>query len=197
MRCHGWYRLLFAAVTASAVVAAGSLAVDAQMSHMSPGVQPKTDAPIHTTMKDLHAHGGVPPGWTFRLPAGDPGEGRKVFAAMECFACHEVKGETFPATSKTTRASGPDLTGMGAHHPAEYFAESIMNPNRVIVDGPGYTGPDGLSKMPSYADTMTIKQLADVVAYLKSLRTGDDMAHMHGSSEHAAGQSGSMHMNMK
>ncbi len=62
--------------------------------------------------------------------------------------------------------------GMGSHHPAEYFAESIMNPNRVIVQGPGYTGPDGLSKMPDYNDVMTVRQLVDVVAYLKSLKGG-------------------------
>ena len=130
----------------------------------------RPEPPIHTTMKDLHVHGGVPRGWAFRLPAGDTAEGRKVFATMECFACHEVKGEMFPAAPKSGRGSGPDLTGMGSHHPAEYFAESIVNPNRVIVDGPGYTGADGLSKMPSYGDTMTIKQLADVVAYLKSER---------------------------
>jgi mono/diheme cytochrome c family protein len=59
---------------------------------------------------------------------------------------------------------------MGSHHPAEYFAESIVNPNRVIVQGTGYTGPDGLSKMPDYGDTMTARQLVDVVAYLKSLK---------------------------
>ena len=67
---------------------------------------------------------------------------------------------------------------MGAHHPAEYFAESVVNPNRVIVLGTGYTGADGLSKMPSYADTMTLRQLVDLVAYLKSLTTGE-MPHHH------------------
>jgi mono/diheme cytochrome c family protein len=77
---------------------------------------------------------------------------------------------------------------MGSHHPAEYFAESILYPNRVIVMGPGYTGPDNLSKMPSYAETMTLKQLVDVVAYLRSLTDGD-MGHgghqMGGSSKEA------------
>lgn len=124
-------------------------------------------------MSELHAHGGVPKGWKFLLPSGDAVEGRKVFVAMECFACHDVKGESFPQSSKIPRANGPALTGMGAHHPAEYFAESIINPNRVIVQGPEYTGTDGLSKMPSYADSMTLKQLVDVVAYLKSLKGGE------------------------
>src|SRR5262249_34809284 len=67
--------------------------------------------------------------------------------------------------------AGPDLTGMGAHHPADYFVESILNPSAVLVDGPGYIGPDGASIMPAYPD-MTIAQLADLVAYLKSLNNG-------------------------
>jgi mono/diheme cytochrome c family protein len=141
--------------------------------------RPTPPAPIRATMSDLHAHGGVPRGWKFLMPPGDAAEGRTVFVSLECFACHEVRGESFPQTSKTPRGTGPDLTGMGGHHPAEYFAESIVNPNRVIVQGEGYTGADGLSKMPSYADTMTIKQLVDVVAYLKSLTTGE-MTHDHG-----------------
>ncbi len=33
-----------------------------------------------------------------------------------------------------------------------------MNPNRVIVLGPNYTGTDSLSKMLSYAETMTLQQ---------------------------------------
>lgn len=131
-------------------------------------------------MSELHARGGVPRGWKFLMPSGDAVEGRKAFVAMECFACHEVKGESFPQSSKTPRGSGPELTGMGSHHPAEYFAESIVNPNRVIVQGPGYTASDGLSKMPSYADSMTLKQLVDVVAFLKSLTGGDMAAGHHG-----------------
>ncbi len=131
--------------------------------------RPQPPATIRVPMEQLHAQGGVPRGWTFLMPSGDAAEGRKVFVTMECFACHAVKGEDFPHDSTTPPGAGPELTGMGSHHPAEYFAESILNPNRVIVLGPGYTGADGLSKMPSYADSMTLRQLIDVVAYLKSL----------------------------
>jgi mono/diheme cytochrome c family protein len=156
-----------------------SLAAAGEMSPAGPAATPAAPPPpIRATMSQLHAHGGVPPGWKFLMPPGDAAAGRQVFAALECYACHEVKGEHFPQESKTPRGSGPELTGMGSHHPAEYFAESIVNPNRVIVQGAGYTGPDGLSKMPSYADTMTLRQLVDVVAYLASLR-GGDMAHGH------------------
>ena len=166
-----------AAIVAVPLLFTGSRAGNGQRSGDSGTMRSTTPpAPIRATMSELHAHGGVPPGWKFLLPSGDRVDGRKVFVSMECFACHEVKGETFPQASKTPRGAGPELTGMGRHHPAEYFAESILNPNRVIVEGAGYTGPDGLSKMPSYADTMTLRQLVDVVAYLKSLTTGE-MAH--------------------
>ncbi len=126
-------------------------------------------APIRMTMEELHQMGGVPPGWKFALPAGDPKEGRQVFVKLECHKCHAVQGESFPAAP--TQA-GPDLTGMGAFHPAGYFAESIVNPNRVIVVGEGYTGADGLSTMPNYNDALTVAELIDLVAYLQSLRGG-------------------------
>lgn len=128
--------------------------------------------PIRITMEELHKAGGVPPGWKFAFPAGDPAKGRQVFVDLECFSCHQVKGEAFPPGKKDD--VGPDLTGMGGRHPTDYLLESVLNPNAVIVEGPGFTGPDGLSKMPDYRDSMTVAQLIDLVAYLKSLTEGDD-----------------------
>jgi hypothetical protein len=122
-------------------------------------------------MEQLHALGGVPRGWRFTLPSGDPAAGRKVFIELECFKCHAVKGESFPAaTGKQADEVGPDLTGMGGNHPAEYFAESILNPNRILVEGPGYIGPDGKSRMPEYLESMTLREWVDLVAYLGGLK---------------------------
>jgi L-cysteine S-thiosulfotransferase len=173
---------------ATPLIAATSLVVSAsawgQMQHMGGGQSSATaaPAPIRTTMEALHAQGGVPKGWKFLVPPGDPAKGREAFVTLECYACHAVKGEDFPTTSKRGHEPGPDLTGMGSHHPAEYFAESIVNPNRVIVQGPGYTGSDGLSKMPDYSEAMTVRQLVDLVAYLKSLKGGMAMP------DHASGK---------
>lgn len=176
---------LLLAVLAPMAVSAGA---EGPLLHMGKAMgssgQPE---PISVTMEDLHAQGGVPRGWRFLLPAGDAAEGRKVFVALECFSCHEVKGEPFPRDAKPARRAGPALTGMGAHHPAEYFAESIINPNRVIVRGAGYTGADGRSTMPSYAESMTVRQLVDVVAYLRSLRDGEMAGHYMGDSGMAPG----------
>lgn len=144
-----------------------------QGGHGQPAPQKEASpAPIRTTMEALHQSGGIPPGWKFLLRSGNPEAGRKVFVDLGCYSCHEVKGEQFPIKPGEKRDVGPELTGAGAAHPAEYFAEAIVNPNRVILIGPGYTGPDGLSKMPSYNDDLTVTQLVDLVAYLKSLTAG-------------------------
>jgi|GEM_PF-879586 len=131
---------------------------------------------LRATMEELHRHGGTPRGWKFTLPAGDPARGRQVFADLECYKCHTVKGGGFPATGEA-EGVGPDLTGMGGEHPAEYLAESVLAPNRVIVEGPGFTGADGRSKMPSFADSLSVAQWVDLVAYLKSLTGGGGAPH--------------------
>ena len=140
---------------------------------------------IRITSMQLHmSPGGVPPGWKFTVPDGDPQAGRKAFVKFECFKCHNVQREHFPALSKTATDVGPDLTGMGGGmHPPEYFAQSIIDPNAVILDEPGYTGPDGKSKMPDYTESMSVRELIDVVAYLESLKGGE----AHGSSPHDSG----------
>ncbi|MBI3783406.1 MAG: cytochrome c [Deltaproteobacteria bacterium] len=132
-----------------------------------PGACP-TRAPVRVTMQALHQSGGLPLGWRFTPPQGDVAAGRKLFVDYGCHSCHSIQGETFPVVAADEARPGPDLSGMGDHHPAEYFAESILNPDAVLVEGPGYISEGGRSSMPSYAE-MTLKQLADLVAYLKSL----------------------------
>jgi len=145
--------------------------------------------PIKITTEELHRLGGVPPGWQFRFPDGDRTAGRAVFAKLECYQCHTIQGEEFPQTSMSAGNIGPELTGMGDHHPVEYLADSILNPNAIIVTGPGYTGADGMSIMPDYRDTMTVAEFIDLLAYLQSLK-GDDAhdaeAHHDGHDDHGA-----------
>ena len=118
-------------------------------------------------MAELHDAGGVPPGWRFTLPEGDVPAGRKAFVDLGCHSCHAVKGEAFSPAGDDAHV-GPELTAMGSHHPAGYFAESIVNPDAIVVDGPGYDDDEGRSRMPAYPD-LTVLQLADLVAYLRSL----------------------------
>jgi len=101
------------------------------------GVTCPTPAPYRVTMQALHQAGGVPLGWRFTPPQGDVGAGRKLFVDYGCHSCHTIQGETFPNVDPEQSGAGPDLTGMGSHHPAEYFAEAILNPDAVLVEGPG------------------------------------------------------------
>jgi uncharacterized protein involved in high-affinity Fe2+ transport len=167
--------LITLALSIGVVLAGGGLAHAGKGGHAhGPETQAQTRSPgpVRISMEELHQHGGVPLGWRFTVPAGDPTAGRAAFTKLECYQCHAIQGEQFPQTSKDPSTSGPDLTGMGGHHPAEYFAESILNPNAVIVMGPGYADAHGLSIMPDYRESMTVAELINMVAYLKSLGGG-------------------------
>jgi hypothetical protein len=170
---------------AAVLVALGALTgagvrADAQHVHSPAVAPPTTAAPVpgavvsrRVSEAELHANEGVPRGWRFGVEPGDAARGREMFAELECYKCHAVAGEKFPVSSDGQDV-GPELTGMGRMHPAEYIAESILFPNHVIVDEPGHTGPDGRSKMPSYADSLTVTQWLDLVAYLKGLTEGGE-----------------------
>jgi mono/diheme cytochrome c family protein len=169
------------ATAALATLGLATLTAAQHAGHGASAPPPATDAarpPQPISMEELHRSGGVPRGWKFVLPSGDPKVGREIFAKLECNKCHEVKPD-FPRGERTAGDVGPELTGMGAHHPAEYFAQSIVDPNAVILAGPGFVGSDGRSIMPDYRDSLTVTELIDVVAYLKSLGGTDAEQHHH------------------
>jgi mono/diheme cytochrome c family protein len=126
-------------------------------------------------MDALHQLGGVPSGWQLTPLPGDVEAGRRLFQEVGCSSCHKVAGEPSGGSTGGQTGPGPELTGMGSHHPPAYFLEAILNPDAVLVDGPGYVSPQGHSAMPAYPD-LTVTQLEDLVAYLSSLTAGDPHA---------------------
>ena len=133
-----------------------------------------------------HGEHGTPEGWKFAWPAGDPAKGREVFVKLECFSCHEVRGETFAAPGDPDKV-GPELSAMGSLHPAEYFVEALISPNATIEKGKGYEAADGSSKMPSFNDAMTVQELVDLVAFLRGLKPPAPTPAGHGAPSGAAG----------
>jgi len=111
---------------------------------------------------------------------GTPQTGVAVVALpATCAACHAIAG---------TSAAGkvcPDLTHIGtvaverlaatdyrgtATTPADYIRESILDPNAYVVQGTGWTAPDGTSAMPRAVGTvLATRELNQLVAYLASL----------------------------
>ena len=128
---------------------------------------------VRITMDALHQLGGVPTGWQLTMLPGDVQAGRRTFEELGCPSCHKVSGEPF--ADKAQSGPGPELTGMGSHHPPAYFLEAILNPDAVLVDGRGWVSEQGRSTMPAYPD-LTVTQLEDLVAYLSSLTSGDPHA---------------------
>lgn len=188
-------RMSLAAIAVAGVLSiAWSVSLSPALAQHGHGAQPSGPAPTSPSasgkrgvtigMDELHRAGGVPPGWRFSWPAGDPKKGREAFAKLECYQCHEVKGESFPPVVQDPTRRGPALAGMGGHHPAEYFAESILNPNAVIVTGPGHVGPDGLSVMPDFRDSLTLAETIDLVAYIRSLTGGGAHDHAQAPAQH-------------
>jgi mono/diheme cytochrome c family protein len=147
-----------------AVLAVAVFAFTAALSEGTPGrhaEKPDRKAASHVTVKEFLQRRGAGRGASLVPPAGDAARGRAVFAKLQCFACHVVRGEPFPPPDRP----GPELTGIDRRPPA-YLVESIMNPDAMIVDGPGYAGPDGSSTMPDFREKLTVGELIDLVAYL-------------------------------
>ncbi|SRR6266508_2290185 len=132
----------------------------------------KERRPKEIDHEGMGAH-GMPSDWKSTVSKGSPTEGRKLFVEMECYKCHEVKGEKFPSIAEGEKGIGPELSEMAGMHPPEFFAESIINPNAVIDPDAqkfGYVGEDGKSKMPDYNSVLTVKQVSDLAAYVASLK---------------------------
>jgi mono/diheme cytochrome c family protein len=127
----------------------------------------RAQAPYKGKSRDLAAASRVP---SIRFPEGDPEDGKDTFEEMECFKCHKVAGVDFPVPKDEEGGIGPDLAGIGDIQTREYLIESIVNPNAVIVGGKGYTTKDGRSKMPEYAESMTVAQLQNLADFLKLLK---------------------------
>lgn len=95
-------------------------------------------------------------------PAGDPSslsagaqEGKKLFDTVGCMGCHAVHGQGGKV--------GPDLSNEGnSGHSDQWLATQIRDPRK---NDPG-------TIMPAF-NNLTSQKVNDLVAYLKSLKTGN------------------------
>lgn len=107
------------------------------------------------------------------LPRGATGAGRQAFVDLKCTACHRVTGEPdLPAP--VSGNPGPDLGAGLASRPSGVVATAIVAPSHAMsVDTgaevrAGVTGV--LSPMGDYSESMTVRQLLDLIAYLQSAK---------------------------
>lgn len=108
-----------------------------------------------------------------RLPPGDAARGRTAFVELQCWVCHSVagwKGEPLPRP--TIKPSVPIVLGAETTRPTSMQRiNAIISPSHKIAQTqwPERTTSGALSKMGDYNDVMTLRQLADVVAFLEAL----------------------------
>jgi L-cysteine S-thiosulfotransferase len=109
----------------------------------------------------------------FRLPAdGDVERGKAAFQDLGCQKCHQVSGTDLP--KPTVQPEVPVVLGglVGQEMPDGYLVTSIINPSHQLASYPREKiTAGGKSRMPEYADRMTVRQLTDVVAFLQSRYT--------------------------
>jgi mono/diheme cytochrome c family protein len=101
------------------------------------------------------------------LVMGDPAAGRRAYLDLRCNTCHTVAGE--PIGARPPRLPGPQLGKSLALQPPEQIADSIAAPSHIISKKPGPWHESGGSDMGDYTHIMTVRQLMDLVAYLRSL----------------------------
>lgn len=110
------------------------------------------------------------------LPKGEPRAGRQAFLDLKCTSCHRVVGEaTFPAP--VSGSQGPDLDHTLGLRPRSELASAIIVPSHSIslkVSDDVKKRLEGtlLSPMGDFSRTITVRQLADLLAYLSSLQAG-------------------------
>lgn len=109
------------------------------------------------------------------MNGGDAINGAQVMLD-NCSSCHQYK-----EVKNAPNFMAPNLSNIGGYSNASYLVESIINPSAVVVPGynvnahpsyPWYSVDDKgvrTSMMPPY-DSLDKKSLADLVAYLKTLK---------------------------
>ena len=92
---------------------------------------------------------------------GDVERGKKIFNThpiANCARCHAVKGEGGPV--------GPALDTIATRKQEDYILESLVDPGATIAEG--FQGQ--VSPMPPMGVLLTQQELADVMAYLMTLK---------------------------
>lgn len=96
-----------------------------------------------------------------KVTPGDPVRGEHVFFkhAAACVYCHQVKG--------VGSTVGPALDGIASRQDAAYIKESLLEPSKVMAKG--YENLS-MSPMPPMGDVLTPQEMADVEAYVRTLK---------------------------
>jgi hypothetical protein len=101
------------------------------------------------------------------LPRGDAERGREAFVELKCFSCHAVPGDV-SMPGPVAMKPAPALGVKQSNYKTGFITESVIFPAHDVAPG-GKDPATSASRMGDFSDIMTVRQLTDLVAYLKSL----------------------------
>jgi hypothetical protein len=100
------------------------------------------------------------------LQRGQASAGRQVFLEKGCPFCHRVAWDgSLP--EPTAHVTAPVLDERLFHARAGYLATSVVAPSYHVGKAYRDVVPGGLSPMADYCDAVTVRELADLVAYIQ------------------------------
>lgn len=102
------------------------------------------------------------------LPEGDPVAGKEAARTMQCYVCHEFAGSDFPAPHAQPEVP-VDIGAAQAMQSRGQLIESIVAPSHEVPEDLEGATSGELSRMGDYSHVMSVRQLVDIVAYIKTL----------------------------
>lgn len=109
----------------------------------------------------------------FSLPEGDPETGQLVFAEYRCIECHILAGTEFTDELGDFEREVMVHIGGETTRVKTYgdLVTSIINPSHRLAKGyavEDVVDADGESRMRNYNEELNVRELIDLVAFLKS-----------------------------
>lgn len=106
----------------------------------------------------------------FRLPPdGEADRGRLAFVANKCHDCHTVSGVELPDPPPGSPKPIPLGGVVRAAIPDSHLFTSVVYPSYRLAGYPKEeTTAQGQTRMPSYAESLTVRELTDIVEFLQA-----------------------------
>lgn len=123
-----------------------------------------TPMPDITTLSEEEIYAGLPEEIAALMP-GDPQRGAELVQANGCTGCHSLDPNQTAVAPSWYNIANVAITRKEGMGPAAYLYESIVDPNAYVVEG--YSA--GIMP-PNFGETLSPQDLADIVAYLLTLR---------------------------
>lgn len=107
---------------------------------------------------------------TIALPQGEARAGRLVFLELQCNACHPVAGKRAERIKWPVSANqAPLLDRKAMDIDPGKLVSSIIAPSHVVSAAVAEQSEGKLSPMGDFNRALTVKKLADLVAFLRTL----------------------------